>query len=271
MRLIYIVGMGRSGSTLLDLLLDTHSNVRSLGGVRRLARALPRPCACGVSARAACDFWEGIEAEVRRRLGIGLAELDVHARDDATFGAHNTALFEAAAHVAGVDCVVDSSKSVARLKRLLETTELDVRPIHIVRDPRGYTYSQRKRKRKHEHVLPAFSYVGRSLRACWVLRGRPHTVVDYAHLATDAEGCLRQLMPRLDLRFEPGQMRWAEAEHHNVGGGAMLNRAEGNAIRLDESWRCAQPSATQKVIQAITWPGRTANRAKAERWGLEVE
>lgn len=269
MRLIYIVGMGRSGSTLLDLLLDTHSNVRSLGGVRRLAHALPRHCACGASAKSACDFWKRLEVEVRHRLGIGLAELDVHARDDAIFRAHNTALFEAAAHAAGVDCVVDSSKSVARLKRLLDTTDLDVRPVHIVRDPRGYAYSQHKRK--HEHVLPAFSYVGRSLRACWVLHGRPHTVVEYAHLARDAEGCLRQLMPRLDLRFEPGQMRWAEAEHHNVGGGAMLNRADGNAIRFDESWRDAQPSATQKVIQAISWPGRAANRAKAKRWGLEVE
>lgn len=269
MRLVYIVGMGRSGSTLLDLLLDAHSGIRSLGGVRRLPRAVARDsrCACGNDSMRACGFWTAIDAELRDRLGIGLADLDVDARDAATFRAHNTALFEAAARVAGTDCIVDSSKSVGRLQRLLALTELDVRPIHIDRDPRGYTYSQRKRK--HERLLPAFSYVGRSLRAYWLLRDRPHAMLGYARLATDTETCLRELMPRLDLRFEPAQLDWAAAEHHNIGGGVVLRKTTGNTIRLDTTWRHRLPTPTQTLIQTLTWPGRMANQAKARRWGVD--
>ncbi|WP_229381896.1 sulfotransferase [Spiribacter sp. 2438] len=37
MKVIYLVGMGRSGSTLLDILLGSHSNIRALGGIRRIA------------------------------------------------------------------------------------------------------------------------------------------------------------------------------------------------------------------------------------------
>jgi len=37
-KVIYLVGMGRSGSTLLDILLGSHSNnIRALGGIRRIA------------------------------------------------------------------------------------------------------------------------------------------------------------------------------------------------------------------------------------------
>lgn len=265
MRLIYIVGMGRSGSTLLDLLLDAHSNVRSLGGVRRMARALhSTPCACGIEPRMACPFWQAIEAELQQTLGVGLDGLEIHARDDATFRAHNHALFSAAARIAGVDYVVDSSKSVARLRRLLHTTDLDIRPIHIERDPRGYAYSQHKRKA--ERVAPAVSYVGRSLRAYRLLRNRSHAAVDYDDLTHQTEDNLRALMPRLDLAFESEQLAWADAVHHNVGGGAVLRRTKGSSIQPDYAWQRNLGPATQAAIQVLSWPGRVANRVKARRW-----
>lgn len=267
MNLIYIVGMGRSGSTLLDLLLDAHSNVRSLGGIRRMARALhSTPCACGIEPRMACPFWQAIEAELQQTLGVGLDGLQIHARDDATFRAHNQALISTAARVADVDCVVDSSKSVARLRRLLDTTDLDIRPIHIERDPRGYAHSQRKRKA--ERLAPAVSYVGRSLRAYRLLRNRAHAAVDYDELTQRPKENLRALMPRLDLTYESEQLAWADAVHHNVGGGAVLRRTEGSTIQPDYAWQRNLGPATQAAIQVISWPGRVANRIKARRWDL---
>lgn len=265
MRVIYLVGMGRSGSTLLDLLLSSHSNVCSLGGVRRLADAHERGCPCGVSNRTQCDFWRAVEGELERTIGRRLESLDVDSRDEETFRRHNTALFEAAARTAGVEYIVDSSKSVSRLKRLLECTDLDIRPVHIVRDPRGYTLSQRKRKASR--LAPAWSYVARSLRAYALLNDQPHTVVKYAELAQDPEGSLRKLMERLDLAFQPGQLRWADWTHHNIGGGALLKKSNDSAIHFDDGWR-ELSAPTQALIQAIAWPGNVLNAAKARRWGL---
>jgi len=265
MRLIYIVGMGRSGSTLLDLLLDAHSNVRSLGGVRRLSRAINTArCPCGIEPMRQCDFWHDVDAELHQLLGFGLDGLHLNARNPATFQHHNTALFSAAARVANTDCIVDSSKSVSRLRRLLHTTDLDIRPVHIERDPRGYSYSQQKRKA--ERLAPAFSYVGRSLRAYRLLRHRYHAVVDYDDLAQRTEDLLHALMPWLGLAYESEQLAWAHAIHHNVGGGAILRRSQGSTIQPDYAWRRDLEPATQAAIQAISWPGRVANRAKAKAW-----
>lgn len=267
MKVIYFVGMGRSGSTLLDLQLDAHSNVCSLGGVRRMLNALDRQsCACGVPTLRECGFWSDIDDRLHQRLNHGLDRLRVHARDSATFRRHNTALFEAAAEAAGVEFIVDSSKSVSRLGRLLKETDIEILPVHIVRDARGYAYSQQKRK--SESIAPALSYTNRSIRTYTLLRKRPHVAVEYAHLAGHNSDCLQKLSERLGIGFEPGQLDWANRMHHNVGGGAILKRPSGNTIRFDTQWREALGLPTQTLIKSLALPGDLANYAKARRWGL---
>lgn len=121
MKVIYIVGMGRSGSTLVDILLDSHSRIRSLGGVRRLARyARDQSCACGASSFLDCEFWSDVNQRLTQKNGRNLETVDVHARDRASFDADNKAVFESAAEASGVDYITDNSKSVIRLKRLME-------------------------------------------------------------------------------------------------------------------------------------------------------
>lgn len=266
MRVIYIVGMGRSGSTLLDLMLDSHSQVRSLGGVRRMTNALRTSCACGAPVRAECSFWEAIDAELERDIDGGLENLEVNSRDDAVFRRDNVGLFRAAAKAAGTDYIVDSSKSVSRLKRLLALPELEIYPVHIVRDPCGYVYSQKKRK--SQGLVPAFSYVGRSLRSFFLLRNRSHVVVDYGSLADDPERCMHEVMARIGLSLESSQVEWADQLHHNVGGGAVLKKAAGSTVRRDEEWREALSRTQQGIIRAVARPGIAANRMKAKRWGL---
>lgn len=62
--LVYITGPGRSGSTLLDMLLSTHQNVAALGEVHRFSinigkNAVPYRCSCG-SSLFDCEFWAAV-------------------------------------------------------------------------------------------------------------------------------------------------------------------------------------------------------------------
>lgn len=62
--LVYITGSGRSGSTLLDMLLSTHPNVAALGEVHRFSinigkDAVPYRCTCGDSL-VECGFWSKV-------------------------------------------------------------------------------------------------------------------------------------------------------------------------------------------------------------------
>ena len=268
MKVIYLVGMGRSGSTLLDILLDAHSRIRALGGVRRLAHyARKHPCPCGAPTFWDCSFWSQVNEGLQSRLGRDLVTLDVHARDDETFREHNRTLFEVVSEVSGVPFVTDNSKSVIRLRRLMAAPDIDVIPVHVLRDPRGR--AQSLRKRKNQNYIPTFSYSHRSLRLYFLLRNQPHIVVNYEKLAYDPEVQLGKLMDRLGLGLEPAQLQWADMPHHNIGSADVFRKTQGSTIRPDDAWKTIIPPYMQRIINVIGWPGRVVNDAKERRWGLD--
>lgn len=71
--LIYICSAGHSGSTLLDLLLGTHTRIESLGEITHLPKnlALNTKCCCGTPIRQ-CEVWRSVVRELETRLGIDM-------------------------------------------------------------------------------------------------------------------------------------------------------------------------------------------------------
>jgi hypothetical protein len=72
--LIYITGCGHSGSTLLDMLLNGHSQVSALGEVHRLhlyaMDVIDDPtCTCGQPFDH-CPFWRKVTHELQAMLGV---------------------------------------------------------------------------------------------------------------------------------------------------------------------------------------------------------
>src|SRR5689334_1414693 len=163
---LYVCGMPRSGSTLLDLMLGQfvgHCDVGELfylwqSGVERNFR-----CACGQHFDE-CPFW----GEVGRQAYGGWANIDVQQvralqrRVDATgkvplivgsrvtpgfrqdlerYTALITKLYRAIAQVSGAKVVVDSTKRPSLAYILARAPEIDLRLVHILRDPRGVAYS----------------------------------------------------------------------------------------------------------------------------------
>jgi hypothetical protein len=150
---VYILGAGRSGSTLLERLLGSAPDAAALGEMHSLWR-LPLErltCSCGAPGPD-CGFWE----EVRARAGLGetglrsLAEIENesirHVRIAATgfslrrfhadmlvarFAAMQRDLLEAAAEVAGVSWIIDSSKAAPRAWVLAGLADTSI--IHLTR------------------------------------------------------------------------------------------------------------------------------------------
>src|SRR5437868_12622660 len=70
LKLIYIASSGRSGSTVLELLLGAHSACWTLGEFHVLPwllRTNVKPCGCG-SPVAQCPFWQSITEDCRKEL-----------------------------------------------------------------------------------------------------------------------------------------------------------------------------------------------------------
>jgi hypothetical protein len=164
MRVAYIAGWGRSGSTLLARLLAVHPEVVFVGELRDLwTRGVleNRRCGCGV-VFSDCAWWQQVgevafgswrRADADRAVALR-AQVDrpwrvrtlAGAADDASEEVHEyrallrRVLF-AIATVEPGRTVVDSSKIPSFGLALAGLREVDLRVVHLVRDSRGTVHS----------------------------------------------------------------------------------------------------------------------------------
>ncbi len=231
-RVLFIGGVGRSGSTLVDRMLGQVSGVFSIGELVHIwSRGLQRDelCGCGESF-SACPFW----SEVGREAFGGWDRLDPHGLETlqrsvdrnrhvprllmpgAGGGAYAKKLgryadtlariYRAVAAVSGAGVIVDSSKHASTAALLRRVPGIDLRLAHLVRDPRGVAYSWGKVVEKPE-VTGGGEFMARvgpsRIAARWVsynaifdvLRvGRPSILLKYESLVEDPPGELGRLI-----------------------------------------------------------------------------
>ena len=171
-RVLYIMGAGRSGSTLLDSVLANHPDAVGGGELVNLHSAgwsSNEVCACG-KLGTECDFWTRVRSAWQRRVPdatvasyialqkrfefphwFGLIQFARLARQRffpsltfKTYLRQTEALYQAMAEVSGRSIVVDSSKTPIRAAVLSRIQGLDLRLIHLVRDARAVAWSRRK-------------------------------------------------------------------------------------------------------------------------------
>jgi hypothetical protein len=161
-KLIYVAGYGRSGTTLLDIALGEHPAIMGAGEVTTLARHVwdrGEYCACGARVRD-CPQWraivtgwtqgepDGFLARYRRtqeRTEALLAPARLlrlpgwrdHVR-------RTVKLLRGMALVSGRPVLVDSSKLPGRAFALAAMPGIDLHVVHVVRDGRGVAWSLMK-------------------------------------------------------------------------------------------------------------------------------
>ena len=259
-RVLYITSRGHSGSTLLSLLVSGHSQVVSAGELKMLSNPDPqrRLCSCHRQVPSQCPFWSAVEQRVKEQLGCSLDQLQlVDEGDDATFRSHNEALFAAIAQVSGSALIVDSSKSLPRLLRLLSVeaqgAAFELHPVHLHRGPFGSMNSARKRGDVLRQA--AYNYIRLFFLTRERLRGVGALRVYYERLASDPHAEMARVMAWLKLPLEEGQFQWRDGVRRDIHGNDM-RFGSSDQIRVDQSWR-QQLTWTQKLgVLAWTLPVR---------------
>jgi hypothetical protein len=165
-RVIYLGGLGRSGSTLLERLLGELTGVCASGEIVHLWQrgvAGNERCGCGLEF-SACDFWKQVGKEAfggwdkidtdrigrlkgavdRTRMIPRLSRRSGGSRfgsDLTEYSGYYLRVYRALADVSGCDALVDSSKHASLAFCLSRRQEIDLRVIHVVRDSRAVAYS----------------------------------------------------------------------------------------------------------------------------------
>jgi hypothetical protein len=293
-RVLFLGGLGRSGTTLVERLLGELPGVRALGEVVHLwQRDIRDDERCGCGARfSTCTFWKRVGD--RAFGGWGNVDVDrVHALRDTVertrhiprlaatgrapdevreYASYFTRVYAAAAEVSGAQVVVDSSKHSALAHVLRWAQDVDLRVVHVVRDPRGVAYSWTKTVARPESdgtdEMTRYS-PGRSAmlwnahNAAFGLLARRGVAVRrirYEQFLADPRATLRELAAYAEVPIVESDLDFLGPGHadlkvgHSAAGNPMRFTVGRLPLRRDDAWVRALPGGQRRLVGAVCGP-----------------
>ena len=291
MKILYIVGFPRSGSTLLDRLIAANGGLLSAGEVRRVwERGLlgDELCGCG-QPFSACPFWTrviesafggpgGVDAasmaaaiaalEGRRARWGEVARRVVGAGSERSLDRTLLRLYAAMQEVSGAPAIVDSSKDSTYALLLSTIRGFEVEIVHLVRDSRAVAFSwQRKRRRPEivdrEEYMPVIRPAGAA--AGWSARNvsaealrrfsSRYVRLRYEDLTADPDAALAKVLgghrPAHPLNGSGGGRGDL---HHTVSGNPMRLDAGPLEVKPDVEWMSAMSGRDLTAVTALSVP-----------------
>ena len=293
-RVLYLGGLGRSGTTLVERLLGELPSVCALGELVHLwQRDILDDERCGCGARfSGCTFWK----RVGERAFGGWHNVDVarvHALRDSVertrhiprlasgqmpeaevreYANYYAKVYAAAAEVSGASVVVDSSKHSALAHVLRWADDLDLRVVHVVRDARGVAYSWTKTVSRPEtdgtEEMTRYS-PGRSAmlwnahNAAFGLLARRGVAVRrirYEEFLTDPRAALIRLGEFAGVTLQPSDLDFLRPEYadlkvgHSAAGNPMRFTVGRLPLRRDDAWVKSLPRGQRRLVGAVCAP-----------------
>lgn len=211
-QVIFIASETRSGSTWLSYVLGTHPHAAHLGEYYR-------------------PFMHPGHVTCRLCEGRGLTDCEILGDLDQVPISHAYTYALERYQSLDISTLIDCSKDLAWLEQVLvanggrNDNNVTVKIIHLIRDPRGWIASERRRvsmnineaiDRWHKHY---------SRTQQWIQAKRlPSICISYDQLCLEPEHSLRKLSRFIGVKQNVSQYQYWQKEHHGLGGnGAALN------------------------------------------------
>lgn len=290
-RIAYIAGYGRSGSTILDIALGQHKEIVGAGEITALTRhvwANNEYCACGSPIRD-CSFWravcrewlgdkdtqmmseycalqkkyEGLSVLIKLLCKIGLG------RSFAQYTVRTKRLYEIMSSCSNRQLIVDSSKLPGRAMALAQIPGIDMRVIHLVRDGRGVawsllrSYSRDAKSGLQKEIRPKsvfrtalrWSVVNLAVEYLSRKLGADRIMrVRYEDFASDPAAVMQQIGSFLELdlsRTGVSLEAGAPLDPEHQVAGNRLRMSAAITLQKDESWRTRMPVGQQLSFERL--------------------
>jgi len=268
-RVIFLGGLGRSGTTLIERVLDELPGVRSAGELIHVWQwgiLDDERCGCG-EPFSECDFWRAVGQRAFGPPGwtrpLAQQMLELRSRVDRTrhlpqlmlttaahprrreLAAYLDAyrdVYSAVADISGASVVVDSSKHSSLAFCLRHHDDIDVRVVHVVRDSRGVAYSWTKEMARPQaadgrQLMTRYSPVRAALlwdadNASLGILGRlgtPRLLLRYEDFVTDPRAAVRRIANFAELPITDRDLGFLGAGHVELG---ASHTVAGNPMRF---------------------------------------
>lgn len=290
-KVLYIAGAGRSGSTFLSLILSQHAQTQNIGQIRDLpeAQSEQEPCSCGRTVPD-CSFWGPVIAAMETRFGSGALQVlraraqafskaasedtrwgdtavraalcEGHAEFLGMFGA----LYEAAAEQAGGRMLIDSSKSVDLCLALSLLPQVDLKILNLVRDPRAVAVSWAKvLKRPKVLRMRTRNWAGRQRRLDVLRSHAPEAFLPlrYEDLTEDPQSWTGRIQEWAGLErdlsmftgFNTADISWQRVHLFPPANATVLKeRKESIEIKPAGSWKRPENAHLHEMAEELTFP-----------------
>jgi len=273
-QLLYILGSGHCGSTLLDILLNSHPDFTGLGEFHNLKYRAKGDhiCSCAATVNQ-CEFWTSVKIKVAERLNVQdpFLHLDVmlQAANQSKIqnylekaaliklpstpflslakklfpyqlnAIQNSAqIYSAISETANTRYVVDGTKDVRRMLWLHKFFRNDFKVIHLIRDGRAVSASEMRREEVPMKIA-AKNWLRYTKKARIALKSVPSDQqidIKYEELCSKTKDSLQIITKFLGVdQFKTTKLN--KADSHALHGNKMRWRRDETEIVLDEKWR----------------------------------
>ena len=247
--ILYIIGAGHCGSTILNLCLDRHSSIIGVSEIITLNSKNPDWTSDDFLLKN--SFWSRVDREMSEKYGYRITEVpfkfNKKLKHDDVSNQCNKAVLEIILKISKKRIIADSSKNSKRLSALLGNPLFKVRVIYLVRDGRAIVHSYR---RKYNNWLIGWykllqtDYAARRLMT---LHGSDNwLIVRYEDMVSNLEVTMKKICNFTGINFEPSMLHPNTLDFNGISGNRIVTRPI-DKIQLDTAWK----SEMSKLMQAF--------------------
>ncbi|KAA0909968.1 sulfotransferase [Aquicoccus porphyridii] len=257
-KIVYLIGAGHCGSTLLSLALDQHSDVVSVSEIVGL-NARTNGYA-GEQDLRENEFWSRVAERYQRDHGESFWSVPFASpRKTSSFSEdewarQNYNAYFSIAKTAGVSVIVDASKQPRRLEVLLKEKKINIRVIYLVRDARAIVHSY---ERKYKSLWRGFRQIERLDRRARSVKRRfsdvPWMTLRYEDMTGDLDGTVRKISDFCETTFQDGMLRPNTDGFNGVGGNRMRDKPV-KKIETDMTWK-REMATWKKLLVGLLMQG----------------
>jgi hypothetical protein len=289
-KLIYIASNGRSGSTLLDMLLGKHNECYTLGEFQMMPidfKNNTQPCGCSKKV-SECELWTKIYNKNKEIINNGTisrfrefdggkvlrwAELleiffskPANHKQKELYGEDNYQVLDTVYnHLQDKDIryFVDASKDSYRLKWLIQSGYFEIKVLHIIKKPEAFVYSMTKDKEGLKKLYMTLRMTFRWIVENSIIYKVAHKYatkdnyykVNYEELAGNFDNEINRIFNFLELEvssnlYNDGFMH----TNHAISGNFM--RFKSPKISLDTKWKEKMGMVFKNIVNTLTYTFR---------------
>jgi hypothetical protein len=293
-KVIYIVGEGRSGSTLLERVLGQHPIIFAAGELLHIwERSFldNQLCSCGKHFYD-CEVWQGITKEFISNIKIFEPKEIIKAIKNTSRMRHYLTgknlknkdslflndvyynLYYAIKKYTNKDFIIDASKHPVFAHILSQNMKINLHIIHLIRDSRGVSFSWNKKRIRPEitekiEYMPRYSIFRSAIYwnlinkvALDLKRKTSYIQIRYEDLVKYPEKTLEKIFNFLgvenhsyDFVKRLNVKVFVNLQtNHTVSGNPFRFKTGNIELKLDKSWQDSFPFYKKFIVSLLTYP-----------------